>query len=426
MKLSFNKASLIDFILILRTISIVIQIGLLCFVQLALDYHLPWLPLLSIIALEIVFNTFCYVLPQLKNNTGRPHILIQLLADVSFLGCLLLYSGGATNAFVSLLLIPIAIAAVCLPLRLLSIVTLSAVATYSYLLNIMPMHEMHGNIEGHFVAMWLNFIFSAAVVSIVISKMAKTINAGKLEIAKYREEQLKQEQMIALGVASTQVTHDLATPISSIQILLEELHDELNEELSLQTKAHSGIQDIINTLEEQAARCGTNIANFRNITLDIKNKTQKAFPINALLEQIKHYCHLAYAEHHLTFEGVQNITPHQCIWADSSLPPALINIIDNAVKFNDKSKNKIIFSAAIHNQMLCIKITDSGIGFKLDALSSQAHNIKHTQTEKAGLGIALLLSNATIERLQGSIAINNRVEGGAEVNITFPLYNNKS
>lgn len=426
MKKSLNKASLIDFILMLRGISIIIQISLLCFVQLVLLYELPWLPLLIIIAVEIAFNLICYMQPHIKNNTSRAHIFIQLLADVIFLGCLLLFSGGATNAFVSLLLIPIAIAAICLPIRLLTIVTFCAVATYSYLLHIMPMHEMHGNIEGHFVAMWLNFIFSAAVVSVVISRMAKTISANKLQMATYREEQLKQEQIIALGVASTQVTHDLATPISSIRILLDELNDEFNEELTAHGKEYSDIKDLLKTLDSQVSRCSDNLTNFRNITLDIKNNTQKPYVIIDLLQQVKNYSHLAYPEHHLSFITSAAIKEHHTIWADSSLLPALINVIDNAVKFSDKTSAAVTFTSNIINDALNIIIKDTGKGFSVNELANQATPPTFKSSDKEGLGIALLLSNSSVERLKGKISISNQPQGGAEVTITFPLFINNT
>ena len=437
MKASFNKVSLLDFILLLRIVSISIQVSLLYFVQVILKYELPWLPLVSIIAVEVIFNFFCYALPRIKQNASRKHIFIQLLADVIFLGCLLFFSGGATNAFVSLLLIPIAIAGVCLPIGLLSLITLAAMTTYSYLLYIMPMHVMHGNMEGHFIAMWLNFIFSAMVVSVVISRMAKAINANKLVMARYREEQLKQEQMIALGVASTQVSHDLATPISSIRILLDELQDELTE----QGKENTDISEILTTLNTQVSRCSTNLTSFRHSTIDIKNNTQKPYLIIDLLAQIKHYCHLAYPQHQLSFIAGEHLQKSHAIWGDNSLQPALINVIDNAVKYSHDNNSHVNVYYDCSENTFQIKVIDSGKGFASQALfqqitkSSRQTKVNECDTaeqnnkvprkavdNQEGLGIALFLSNSTIERLKGNIEILNLPEGGAQVCITFPLY----
>ena len=88
------------------------------------------------------------------------------------------------------------------------------------------MSVMHGNMQGHFIGMGINFLFSTLVVALVVGKMARSINKQQKAIAKYRENLLKQEQVTALGVASAQITHQLATPIATVQLLAEELSED--------------------------------------------------------------------------------------------------------------------------------------------------------------------------------------------------------
>ncbi|MCH2057279.1 MAG: hypothetical protein MK214_11880 [Thalassotalea sp.] len=104
-----------------------------------------------------------------------------------FLGGLLYFSGGATNAFVSLLLIPIAIGAAALQISGVIALALAAVGIYSLLLWLMLMHIMHGNMEGHFIGMWLNFLFYSVVVCVVVMQMARTLKVKEQTIAKFRE-----------------------------------------------------------------------------------------------------------------------------------------------------------------------------------------------------------------------------------------------
>ena len=72
-------------------------------------------------------------------------MLMQLTADVLFLTVLLSLSGGATNAFVSLLLLPIMIAAVTLREKGLAYIALLAIAAYSFLLINMPDSQYASN-----------------------------------------------------------------------------------------------------------------------------------------------------------------------------------------------------------------------------------------------------------------------------------------
>lgn len=415
MKFSFNKASLIDFILALRLASIILQMLLILVVYLFLHYELPWMALMCIIAIEACFNLFCYWHPKLKGNSSSLHIVLQLIADLCFLGTLLYLSGGATNAFVSLLLIPIAIAAVTLSTQLLALVAILAVATYSLLLAVMPLHSMHGNIEGHFIGMWVNFLFSTAIVSVVISQMAKSINTQKLMMAEYREEQLKQEQIIALGVASAQVTHDLATPISSINLLVDELQEE--KALSENQKGSLAL------LKSQVERCCANLEHFRVMTLDIKNNHKKAFPLSDIIKLLKSYCHLHYPQAPIHFEVLSDIPLKGAILSDNALIPAIINVIDNAIKVSHTVEAEVVVSFYTTLDSFYISIKDTGMGFDPQTF---VHLGQQVTESKEGLGLALLLSNTNIERLQGSLTLDNHDKGGAVVSIRFPLYHSKT
>ncbi len=253
--------SQLQLIFALRFVAIIVQIALILFVNLALGYQLPWTPLFVVIIAESLFTGISLLYYRHRIDTDKGAIFIQICADLLFLSLLLYFSGGATNAFVSLLLVPIAIAAVTLTHTLLLVVALSAILLYSLLLWQLPMSVMHGNMEGHFIGMWINFIFSTTVVAIVVGKMARSINIQERAIAQYREELLKQEQVISLGVASAQVTHQLATPIATVQLLAEELMDEFPD------------NDVLNDMKVQLNRCRESISTFRKLTFDIKEQT---------------------------------------------------------------------------------------------------------------------------------------------------------
>lgn len=403
------KFTPVDVIIALRTGSILIQSGLVLFVNIFLGYELPLPPLFTIIFLEVVFNVICYIAAKKTTVENPNQIFIQLIADVVFLGFLLHFSGGATNAFVSLLLIPIAIAAVTLPVIFLTLVSMLAIATYSILLWMMPMHVMHGNMEGHFIGMWINFLFSATVVSIVISRMARSIALREKTIAKYREEQLKQEKIIALGVASTQVAHDIATPLASIQLLTEELLEDLPT------------SELLHSLDTQVKRCGDNLTAFRNMTYDIKENRKTAISCSDLIKKISSHCTLNYP--HVSFEfDIQNsqLAPYS-IWADSTLIPAVINIIDNAVNSSSIEENllkKVEIKGAIEQEKFQLSIRDFGDGFSMNQFSELGNVAVNS---KQGFGMAILLSHATLERLRGSLALKNHDLGGAEVIISLPV-----
>ena len=413
MLLSFKKLSSIDLILALRACSIVIQLSLVLFVNLVLGYALPWLPLLIIILVEVFFNGTSYLLYKNQSSSKSRDIFFQLFADILFLGALLYFSGGATNAFVSLLLIPIAIGAVALQISGVISLALAAVGIYSLLLWLMPMHVMHGNMEGHFIGMWLNFLFSSVVVCVVVMQMARTLKVKEQTIAKFREEQLKQERVMALGVASAQVSHDVATPIASIQLLVDEMEEE-----GLCTD-----QELLAQLKGQAEKCGEKLATFRETAEDIRSNKESIKSCTDIFNQLKNYSQLYYPAIAFDFSD----TMHEGkISADSALIPAILNIINNAVKASEQMhSNQVKISSNIDkaNSVWIVSILDYGKGFTPEQFATLGTEVYDSEQ---GMGIALLLSNASLERHQGKLIISNHQTHGAEVVIKLPLMNSSN
>ena len=401
---TIKRFTVIEMILTLRAISIAVQISLLLFVNLVLGYALPWIPMFIIIGVAALFNVFCFCFYQVTRSGSKTHILWQLLADVGFLGCLLYFSGGATNAFVSLLLIPIAISAVSLSFYQMIWVAFVAILTYSLLLWAMPMHVMHGNMEGHFIGMWLNFLFTAVVVTLVVGQLAQLIRIKQTTIAQFREEQLKQERIMALGVAAAQVTHDLATPLATITLLVDEFKEQ---------QAYD--EQLVETLSKQVKRCNQNLHCFRDTVAQIKSNSRYQLSSEKLLKQLKHHCYLTYPDMMFTFEQQHAAV---ILAADGALLPAIANIIDNAVQASQSNKQTCIrLTACVKQQQWQLIIRDFGAGFL-----AQQNKLLGTMpmSSESGLGISVLLSNASLERLSGKLELTN-YEQGAQVTISLPI-----
>ncbi|MBU2893729.1 sensor histidine kinase [Colwellia sp. D2M02] len=403
-------ANQVQAIIALRGVAIIIQVLLILFVNIALKYQLPWAPLFFIIAVEVAFTLASMLYykqaSMLNQNSAQQQkaILIQTSADIIFLSCLLFFSGGATNAFVSLLLIPIAIAAVTLTPALLSLVALLAIGSYSILLWLLPMSVMHGNMQGHFIAMGINFLFSALVVAIVVGKMARSINKQQLAIAKYRENLLKQEQVTSLGVAAAQVTHQLATPITTVQLLADELSEDFPN------------SEVIGDMQVQLARCRVSLDEFREMVFSIKEQRITAISTQTLLNEIKANVEVNYPEIALDIEQLNHEST--MVMADAALMPAILNLINNAVRATKNNGS----SALVITSMTCEKnwqliIRDFGKGFTLKKLNELG--VKPV-TSTQGLGMAVFLSHASLERIGGKLTLTNHIEGGALVTLSLP------
>lgn len=400
-----SKLNPIFIILSLRSVAIVIQVALLLFVNFILHYHLPWFELMVVIGSEVIFTVASYGYFKNRQQLSKHALLWQVVADIVFLSALLSFSGGATNAFVSLLLIPIAISAVTLSTPKLFLVAMLAILSYSVQLWLMPMSVMHGNMEGHFIGMWINFLFSALVVALVVGRMAMNNRIKDKAIAQYREEQLKQEKVISLGVASAQVTHQLATPISTACMLVDEL------------KEQSPKSELIVDLQAELQRCMNSLAEFRQMVFDIKEQNLYCISASKICDDINDY--IALNHPNITFTTVvSSNTKDKNIQANSSLLPAIINIVNNAIRATQANQSQHIeINAQDNKEYLNIIIRDFGKGFSKEKL---AHLGVQPIASEQGFGMAVLLSHSSFERLGGKLALTNHGELGAIATISLP------
>ncbi len=404
--------SQLQLIFALRLVAVVIQFSLILFVNLALHYQLPWTPLVVVIATEVIFTIVCWFYYRQRVGNDNLAIFIQTIADILFLSLLLYFSGGATNAFVSLLLIPIAIAAVTLTHLQLLVVAFGAIACYSLLLWQLPMSVMHGNMQGHFIGMWINFLFSTLVVALVVGKMARAISQRERALAKYKEELLKQEQVIALGVASAQVTHQLATPVATVQLLADELIEEYPN------------NSLLVDMQQQLTRCRDSISTFRKLSFDIKEQTLTQVSAGELVGQIEDHIALNYPDIEVIGLDDENFSEGHplaqvFLHADASLLPAVVNLVNNAIRATRANlSSKIELNWQLAGDSWQLSIHDFGTGFTLSKLAELG--VKPVDSQQ-GLGMAVFLSYASLEHLGGKLSLTNHHNGGALVTVTLPV-----
>lgn len=400
-------------LLMLRSGAIVVQLIAVLSVYFLLEHQIALLPLLVVIAIEAIFQLVS-VFAYRNVSQARPvGMLMQLTADVLFLTILLSLSGGATNAFVSLLLLPIMIAAVTLREKGLAYIAVLAIAAYSFLLIRMPDHSMHQmNMSGHFIGMWVNFVLSASVIALVIGAMSRALKERERTIAKAREKQLRNEQLVSLDGAAAQITHQLATPIANLQLLFEELLEEQPN------------NPVARQMRTPLKQCATQLNDFRKLSAQLRNKNTKEYTtVSQLQTQITDTLLLQYPDQHINW---LNEPIAATLKSDAMLLPAILNLLQNACIANQKNNQTELELSwqqnNQHSECVYLLIRDYGSGFSQSQLAELGGQL---MPSSQGMGLAVLLSNVTFERLNGSLTLYNHAGGGAVAKVKLAIVNNE-
>jgi two-component system sensor histidine kinase RegB len=399
-----------DQLAFLRSLGLVLKLILtfLAAETFGLSVHSPGLNYALMLEGAYLAVTFIVRKPLQLTDTG---LFIALLLDTVFWITWLYFTGGATNAFISLLLLPIAIAAVILPRWAPWTLTFISTLAYSLMLYSVPSEPtQHGmDMGSHYLGMWLNFVISSLVLTTSVAFIAKRMRRQAAELAYMREAQLRQEQLLALGTASAQMAHQLATPLSSLRLLVEEVAEESDDN-----------SPAVKEMNVALSRCEQTLADLRLATELIREQQKFEISASELLNQLVQQVSLFMPQVLLEI-ALDKEAEYALIETDTSLLPAILSLIENAARTSEeligqqKVNITLDIDALIH---LRLRVRDYGNGIPSKLISQLGHKLVDSPT---GMGVALMLSHASFERLGGQLILGAHLEGGTVAEVTLPL-----
>lgn len=416
-----NKPTMLNLrsLLLLRSVSIGAQVLAILLAIYGFAITLPVIPLLLILSLLSGWTLYSWNTKDEKRN-NEAHFFLQLLIDVLALSAIFYFTGGATNPFIWLFLLPIIIAATILPALPNGILALLTILAYSLLMRFyLPLEYAHLDHESgfnqHILGMWFGFIFSAISVAYFINNMARNLRQRDQHLAEAREQQLRDERLVALATLATGAAHELGTPLATMSIITDELFDECDKpELNGQFEI----------MRQQIQRCKIALSTLSASSGEIRAESGQRIQVKDYLLQIIEQWQVQRPGIHFNHH-FQTDKQSAHIIADQALTQALINVLNNAA---DASPGAVSFHAQWDCNTLELAIKDRGAGLSSLAsnkLGKEPYSSKQ-QGSESGLGLGLFLAHASIKRMGGDITLFNRKRGGVCTRITLPLENFKT
>lgn len=398
----------------LRSIAIVAQCLTFAIVYWTIDIVIPWAHMISVVTVLALLNLLTWIRLHRKWPVSHLEFFLQLLIDVLALSSLLYFSGGSTNPFISLYLLPLTIAAATLPWRYTWVMAIITIACYTLLLfNYVPLPHDHNKhlIEFalHVSGMWLAFVLSTVIIAWFVVKMSASIRERDQDLAKAREHALRNEQIIALGTLAAGAAHELGTPLSTMAVVTGELQQEYIHD--------SEFQNNISILRNQIAHCKQTLTQLLAKAGQTRAEHGSELPVDEFLRQILDKWKLIRPSVKFTYHST-GAQPVPRIMDNQLLSQSILNLLNNAA---DASSKCIEIKSNWDNLVLHFEIIDSGQGLSAEALQRAGEAFFSSKAPGQGFGIGLFLANANIERFGGSVRLFNLENGGACTQVVLPL-----
>ncbi|MDT8363097.1 MAG: ATP-binding protein [Nitrosomonas sp.] len=403
---------------LLRNIAVFTQIVIFSLVYHTIDLNLPWNNIMITVSILLIINFLTRIRLRYRWPVTNPEFFLQLLIDISVLTILLYFSGGSTNPFVSLYLIPLIIAAIVLPWHYTWIIAAASITCYTLMLfYYIPLPHNHTDDHSrhmfefnlHVSGMWLTFVLSTLLITWFVVKMSASIRDRDKKLAESREKSLQNEQIIALGTLAAGAAHELGTPLSTMAIIAHELKQDYPDNVEFQSN--------IQILRDQINLCKQTLTQLLASAGQTRAEEGNGKPVDLFLKKIIDKWQLIRPSVKFTYQ-CKGIQPTPIIMNTQLLSQSILNLLNNAA---DASVDQVTISSDWDNDLLHLEILDDGTGLNAEAIERAGEAFFTSKGPGKGFGIGLFLANTNIERFGGSVRLFNRPEGGACTHVTVPI-----
>ena len=401
----------------LRWIAYAGQLCAIFIVQFLLNFKFNYILCISIIFFSILTNLYLYF--KIKENQINNSIsTIYLSFDIVQLGILLFLTGGITNPFIFLIIIPAVFSSQYLTLNT-SIILSSLIIIILTILTFYYFDLPHpGELHFHAPAYYLYAVPISIVIGLVFLvyfavKFGDENRIRQKAYDKIQELMAKENELISLGGQAAAAAHSLGTPLSTILITVKELQKEFGNK--------DKIKKDLDLLLSQSNRCAEILKklsmnpriddDFLDMNLDINDY------LNQIIRTYKEI-----SKKKFIFD-TKNFKKKLKISKSTEIIYGLRNFIGNANKFS-KNEVKIILISDSKNTEVIVK--DDGPGFPNDLIEKSKlgepyiRSASEKNISKYGLGLGTFIGKTLLEKNYASVSFLNSEENkGAEVKIKW-------
>ena len=401
----------------LRWIAFIGQISSIFVVEFLLNFKFNYLPCLIIIGLGVITNIFLQF--KIRENQINNFISsIYLTYDILQLGILFFLTGGITNPFIFLIIIPAVFSSQYLSIKssiFLVVLTISILILLTLFYFELPHPgEIHFHVPNYYLyAIPLSILIGLLFLVYFAVKFGEENRKRKKAIDKIQEIMAKENELLSLGGQAAAAAHSLGTPLSTILLTSKELQKEFSDNAKLKKD--------LDLLVSQSNRCSEILKK-----LSLNPKINDEF-INTNLnlrdyidEIVRSFEEISSKKFNIIFDEFKNPIN---IGKSTEIIYGLRNFIGNANKF---SKKKIDISLSNKKNSTFVKISDDGDGFPKDLIRSEKlgepyiRTLNSANSAKQGLGLGTFIGKTLLEKNFATVKFDNsEYMGGAEVTIEW-------
>jgi two-component system sensor histidine kinase RegB len=397
----------------IRWIAIVGQFFTVSVVEYFLKFEFPYFGTLTLIFLSALVNVYLEINKSKFLTINNFYATLSIFYDLVQLILLLFMTGGLSNPFSILIIVPTTISVTYLSrgssqfIVTCSIIFSTVIAFYHMPLPY-PVNESLVLPKYYNIGLWLSLGIGIIFLGNYAYQLGRDNRVRSTALSRLEEELTKEKVVNSVGGMAAAAVHELATPLATISLVSKELQKQL--------KDNNNIKEDINLLIEQSERCSSilkDIAQRKQKDEFIENISPKEL-INEIVFSLNNI-----SNKEINVENL-NLNQRMKMTKKTEISYALRNFIENSIKF---AKNKINIEIDQNKKRTAITISDDGDGFNKDIIANLGQPYLHSDNikkNKKGMGLGVFISKSLLERCLAQVTFrNNKSLPGASVKIVW-------
>ena len=420
----------------LRSIAIVGQLVTILAASSFTSISLPVRPLLMLVALTTVTNAIyglwlrwrdaCSTKTDSLNSSPKEDELRHgvavalMLLDLVTLTWMLSLSGGTGNPFCFFYFANLAVGGVMIRPRAAWVMALTAIFGYLILLLFpKPLLGLTSAVDQTIVleSVGRMFAFAAcsAVVTYFVTRTAGQLRRREQQLLATQAERAASRRLEGLTTLAAGAAHELATPLSTIDVIVRELSRHLEH-----SDKPKSVDTDLKLIDQQLEMCKQILQRMRSAAGDSMAQRWDRTTVGDLIDT--------------TLEGIRD--PHRVEVADGSeaaentplwvpqeaVAQAVRNLIHNGLDASaPEERVQLLWRVAEDSVQLLV--IDRGQGMSQEVLERASDPFFTTKEPGGGIGLGLFLTRNVISQLGGTLEFHSQIGVGTEAIVTIPRNN---
>jgi signal transduction histidine kinase len=216
------------------------------------------------------------------------------------------------------------------------------------------------------------------------------------------------------------VTHELKTPLARIRLFNENLQNKI-------IRDEERIEQYHTTIDRECVRLThliDNVLDFSKIQKGKKQYQFKEVDVRALVRNVLEAFHFQFRQKNFTLTTNIDETVPTVQGDEEALGRAVINLVDNAIKYSNGTK-EIAISLHRSNGSVVFAVSDKGIGIPKDEqkkIFKEFYRVESGLSQQvAGSGLGLALVKHIVEAHHGRVHVESEPGEGSTFSFAIPL-----